>query len=160
MPSFDVVSEVDSHELTNAVDQTNREVSNRFDFKGSNSRVEQNDHVMTIIAEAEFQVKQILDMLQNKMTKRGIDIDCLDISEIEESNREARQIVTAQHGIDKDTARKIVKLVKELKLKVQAQIQQEQVRVTGKKRDNLQSVIESLKNAAISVPLQFVNFRD
>lgn len=160
MPSFDVVSEVDKHELTNAVDQTNREVSNRFDFKGSNARVERNENQLTVIATAEFQIKQVIDILQGKMTKRGIDIDCLDYGEVVEANNEARQVITVREGIDKDSARKLVKLVKDSKLKVQAQIQQEQVRVTGKKRDDLQQLIADMKAAKLELPLQFVNFRD
>ena len=138
MPSFDVVSEVDKHELTNAIDQTNREVTNRFDFKGTNARVERNDNALTIIATAEFQIKQIVDILQGRMTKRGIDIDCLDFQEVTESNNEARQNVVVREGIEKDIARKMIKLIKDSKIKVQAQIQQNQLRVSGKKRDDLQ----------------------
>lgn len=160
MPSFDVVSQVDKHELTNAVDQTNREVSNRFDFKGSNARVEQAENQLTVIATAEFQVTQIVDILQGRMTKRGIDIDCLEFGDVVEANNEARQVVTVREGIDKDSARKLVRLVKDSKLKVQAQIQQEQVRVTGKKRDDLQQLISAMKAADLDLPLQFVNFRD
>ncbi len=160
MPSFDVVSEIDSHELSNAVDQCNREVSNRFDFKGSNSRVEQTDNVLTLIAPAEFQVKQITDILQTKLSKRGIDIACLEYSDIQESNNEARQTVTVREGIDKELARKIVKLVKASKLKVQAAIQGEQVRISGKKRDDLQDAIALLKEQNLEMPLQYTNFRD
>ncbi len=160
MPSFDVVSEVDLHELTNAVDQTNREVGNRFDLKGTNAKVEQQERVLTIIGDAEFQIGQILDILQNKLTKRGIDIDCLELGEVENSINASKQSVTARHGIDKDSARKVVKLIKETKLKVQAQIQQDQVRINGKKRDDLQAVMSKLKNAAFDLPFQFTNFRD
>ena len=160
MPSFDVVSEIDMHELTNAVDQTNREISNRFDFKGTDSRVERNDNEMTIITPSEFQVKQVLDILQSKMVKRGIDIDCLDVGEIDVAIHESRLVATAKNGIDKDTARKIVKAIKESKIKVQAQIQQEQVRINGKKRDDLQSAIAQLKESSFGLPLQFQNFRD
>jgi len=160
MPSFDVVSEVDLHELTNAVDQTNREVENRFDLKGTKAKVEQIERVLTIVGEAEFQIAQVLDILQRKVTKRGIDIDCLEIGEIENSINASKQSVTARHGIDKDTARKIVKLIKETKLKVQAQVQQEQVRITGKKRDDLQAAMSELKKASFDLPFQFTNFRD
>ena len=160
MPSFDVVSEIDSHELSNAVDQCNREVSNRFDFKGSNSRVEQTGNILTLIAPAEFQVKQISDILQTKLSKRGIDIACLEFSDIQESNNEARQTVTVREGIDKELARKIVKLVKTSKLKVQAAIQGEQVRISGKKRDDLQDAIALLKEQNLEMPLQYTNFRD
>lgn len=160
MPSFDVVSEVDMHELTNAVDQANREISNRFDFKGSGARVEQEARVMTIIAQAEFQVKQVLEILQNKVAKRGIDVSCLEIGDCSVAVNEARQQVTARHGVDKDSGRKLVKLIKESKLKVQAQIQDEQVRVTGKSRDDLQAAIAMLRAAKLELPLQFTNFRD
>lgn len=160
MPSFDVVSEFDAHELTNAVDQSNREITNRFDFRGTDSRVELSDNLATIIAPNEFQVKQILDILQTKMVKRGIDIDCLEVGEVKVAVHESKLLVTAKKGIDKDTARKIIKSVKESKLKVQAQIQQEQVRITGKKRDDLQAAIAHLKEASFGLPLQYQNFRD
>ncbi len=160
MPSFDIVSQVDDHELTNAVDQTNREVSNRFDFKGSGAHVEKTDFDLVIVAQAEFQVTQILDILQNKMTKRGIDITCLQCGDIVTSGNQARQPVTARTGIDSELGRKIVKQVKEAKLKLQAAIQQDQVRVSGKKRDDLQTMIGTLKQQQTDLPLQFINFRD
>ena len=160
MPSFDVVSKIDNHEFTNAIDQTNREVSNRFDFKGTNSRVEATKENLTLIAPAEFQVKQITDILENKMSKRGIDVACLDYGQIQESNNEARQQVTVRQGIDKELARKIVKIVKDSKLKIQTSIQGEQVRVTGKKRDDLQNIISTLKEQNLDLPLQYINFRD
>ena len=160
MPSFDAVSEIDAHELTNAVDQANREITNRFDFKGTNARVERNDTELTIIAPSEFQVKQVLDILQTKMANRSIDIDCLDIGDIDVAIHESKLVATAKHGIEKDIARKIVKSIKESKIKVQAQIQQEQVRVTGKKRDDLQAAMAHLKEGSFGLPLQFQNFRD
>jgi uncharacterized protein YajQ (UPF0234 family) len=160
MPSFDVVSEVDLHELTNGVDQTNREIVNRFDLKGTNAKVEQNERELTIVAEAEFHVAQVLNILQGKLTKRGIDIDCLEIGKIENSINAAKQSVVARHGIDKDSARKIVKLVKDSKLKLQAQIQQDQVRITGKNRDDLQAAMAEIKKASLGLPFQFTNFRD
>ena len=160
MPSFDVVSEVDLHELTNAVDQANREITNRFDLKGTKAKVEQNDRELTILGDAEFHIGQVLAILQGKITKRGLDINCLELGEIESNIAEAKQVATARHGIDKDSARKVVKTIKESKIKVQAQIQQEQVRVTGKKRDDLQQVIALLKEAKFDLPLQFTNFRD
>lgn len=160
MPSFDVVSEVDLHELTNAVDQTNREVANRFDLKGTSAKVEQNGHELTIVGDAEFHLSQVMSILQGKMTKRGIDIDCLELGEVEQSINMAKQAAKARHGIDKDSARKIVKLIKESKRKLQAQIQQEQVRVTGKKRDDLQAAMAELKKTAWGLPLQYTNFRD
>ena len=160
MPSFDVVSEIDQHELNNAIDQANREISNRFDFKGTNSKVELADDSLTIHSESEFQVKQIHDILENKVSKRGIDVRCLEYGDIEENIKQARQIVKIRKGVDKDLARKIVKMIKESKRKVQASIQGDQVRITGKKRDDLQQVMADLKESKIDLPLQFVNFRD
>ena len=160
MPSFDVVSEINMHELTNAVDQTNREVSNRFDFKGTDSRVELSENIVTLIAPAEFQIKQIDDILQNKMSKRSIDLKCLEYGAISETNNQTRQTVTVRQGIDKELAKKITKIIKESKVKVQASIQGDQVRVTGKKRDDLQEIIALLKKSPIEMPLQYVNFRD
>lgn len=160
MPSFDVVSEVDHHELTNAVDQTNREVSTRFDFKGSNARVEQSENVLTLFAESEFQVDQMRDILITRMAKRGIDVACLEYGEVNTVGREARQTITARQGIDKELAKKLVKTVKDSKIKVQAAVQGEQVRVTGKKRDDLQQVIALLRQGEFGLPLQFSNFRD
>jgi cyclic-di-GMP-binding protein len=160
MPSFDIVSEVDPHELTNAVDQANREVTNRFDFKGSNARVEQVKQELVLIAETKFQVNQIRDILLTKMAKRGIDIGCLDSGEVAVKGSEARQILTVRQGIDQELARKIIKLVKGSKLKVQATVQGEQVRISGKKRDDLQTVIHSLRQTNLGLPLQFVNFRE
>jgi len=160
MPSFDVVSEIDSHELTNAIDQCNREVSNRFDFKGTNSRVEHKESILTLIAPTEFQIKQITDILQSKLSKRGIDVGCLEYDNIQESNNETRQQITVRQGLDKDLARKIVKLVKNTKLKVQSSIQGDQVRISGKKRDDLQEAIAFLKEQDLGLPLQYTNFRD
>jgi uncharacterized protein YajQ (UPF0234 family) len=160
MPSFDVVSEIDHHELTNAVDQANREVANRFDLKGTGARVERNASVLTVVAEAEFQVKQLREILETRLSKRGIDIDCLEAGELSKNIAEARQPLTVREGVDKDTGRKILKLIKDGKLKVQAQMQQNQVRVTGKNRDDLQAVIAMLKAAKLGLPLQFTNFRD
>ena len=160
MPSFDVVSQVDLHELTNAVDQCNREVTNRFDFKGTNSRVEKTDYVLTIIAPTEFQINQVVDILKTKLSKRGIDVSCLEFAEIQESMNESKQQVTVRQGIDKELARNIVKLVKDTKLKVQPNIQGDQIRITGKKRDDLQATIAVLKNQNLGLPLQYINFRD
>ena len=160
MPSFDVVSEVDMHELANAVDQTSREVANRFDFKGTNSRVEQAEYTITLIAPAEFQIKQIYDILRTKISKRGIDVLCLEAGKITESVNEARQIITVKQGINQELAKKITRIIKDSKLKVQSSIQVEQVRVTGKKRDDLQEAIGLLRNSKLELPLQYVNFRD
>jgi uncharacterized protein YajQ (UPF0234 family) len=160
MPSFDVVSEIDTHELANAIDQTNREISNRFDFKGTNAKVEEKDCVLTLIGPAEFQIKQMLDILHSKFSKRGIDISCLEYDKVEESVHECRQKVTVRQGLDKDLARKLVKLIKTTKLKVQSSIQGDQVRINGKKRDDLQDAIAFLKKQDLGLPLQYTNFRD
>jgi hypothetical protein len=160
MPSFDVVSEVDLQEVTNAVDQTNREVSTRYDFKGTDSRVEHREAVITLYSESEFQIKQILDILQKKIAKRGIDVTALTEGRIESTGNKASLVITVRQGIDQDTARKIIKIIKEKKLKVQSSIQGDKVRVTGKKRDDLQYVIGELKDAGLGLPLQYINFRD
>ena len=160
MPSFDIVSEIDSHELTNAVDQANREVSNRFDFKGTDARLEQSENLILLIAPTEFQIRQINDILVNKMSKRNIDIKCLQHDDIRESSSEARQEIHLQQGIDRELAKKLVRLIKDSGLKVQASQQGEQIRVSGKKRDDLQQIIALLKKQNLGKPLQFVNFRD
>ncbi|MFT5664422.1 MAG: hypothetical protein ACI9JR_001818 [Gammaproteobacteria bacterium] len=160
MPTFDAVSEVDHHELTNAIDQANKEIGTRYDFKGSDSKIEQTANELTLISESEFQIKQMAPILREKMAKRGIDVSCLDFADIIEMNKKAKQQVTVKEGLDKDIARKIVKLIKESKIKVQAAIQDEQVRVTGKKRDELQQVMQLLREANLGIPLQFNNFRD
>ena len=160
MPSFDVVSEIDLHELSNAVDQANREVGTRFDFKGTDSIYQLNGNEITLESGSEFQLHQMMDIFHNKMVKRGLDIACLEAKEPEITGKRALQKVIARQGIDKELARKIVKLVKESKLKVQAAIQGEQVRVTGKKRDDLQQVIAMLKDTKLELPLQYTNFRD
>jgi uncharacterized protein YajQ (UPF0234 family) len=160
MPSFDVVSEVDSHELTNAVDQMNRELGTRFDFKGSDARVTLKDSAMNLEATNEFQVRQIHDIMYKKLSARNVDIACLDQSPIEERGMRAYQTVKVREGLDKELAKKVVKLIKESQIKVQAAIQGEQVRVTGKKRDDLQQVMAMLNAADIDMPLQYNNFRD
>ena len=160
MPSFDVVSEVDMHEVTNAVDQANREVGNRFDFKGTGAEYELKDSQILMTAQADFQLTQMLDIVQTKLSRRGVDIDCLDIQEPQQSGMKALQTLIIRQGLDAPLAKKVVKIIKDAKLKVQAQIQGEQVRVTGKKRDDLQSVMALLKQAKIELPLQFNNFRD
>ena len=160
MPSFDVVSEIDHHELKNALDQANREIGTRYDFKGSNAHIEQADKNLLLEAESEFQIKQMTPILKEKMSKRGIDVDCLEFADIVEMNKRARQSITVKEGLDTDLARKMVKLIKNSKLKVQAAIQGEQLRVTGKKRDDLQQVMTLLREAKLGIPLQFNNFRD
>lgn len=160
MPSFDIVSNIDNHEISNAVDQANREVSTRFDFKDTNAKVELNKDKMTIIAPNEFQLKQVDEILRNKLTKRGIDIRVLTYKEIQTNLSEAKQLVEVKEGIDQENAKKIVKMIKDAQFKVQAAIQGNQIRVTGKKRDDLQDVIAHLKQAKVALPLQFINFRD
>ena len=160
MPSFDAVSEVDHHELRNALDQANREIGTRYDFKGSNARIEHSENQLTLEAESEFQIKQMVPILKEKMSRRGIDVDCLEFGDVVEMNRRARQPATVREGLDKEIARKMVKLVKDSKLKVQAAIQGEQLRVSGKKRDDLQQVMQLFRDAGLGIPLQFNNFRD
>jgi len=160
MPSFDIVSEVDMHEVANAIDQTNRELDTRFDFKGSGARVESTDAVLSLQAGNEFQIRQMLDILHKKMAKRGIDIDALSEGAVETSGSKAKLEITIRQGIDQDSARKIIKLIKESKTKVQSSIQGDKVRVTGKKRDDLQEVIHMLREANTGLPLQYINFRD
>ena len=160
MPSFDVVSEVDIHELLNAVDQINREVTTRYDFKGSDAKVELKDAVMNFEAVSSFQLTQMRDIMVNKFAKRGIDTNCLDRGKVEERGLRAYQTITVKQGLDKEDAKKVTKLIKDAKLKVQAAIQGEQVRVTGKKRDDLQAAMALLKGSELELPLQFNNFRD
>jgi cyclic-di-GMP-binding protein len=160
MPSFDIVSKVEHHELKNAVDQASREVTTRFDFKGTNAKFDLNENTVVLTAPSDFQLKQMVDILQGKMVKRQIDIRSLDIKDPQVSLHEAKQDVMVKQGIDQALAKKITKLIKEKKLKVQAAIQGEQVRVTGKKRDDLQDAIAFLKDAKLEQPLQYENFRD
>ena len=160
MPSFDIVSEFDAHELANAVDQANREVGTRFDFKGSGAKFEHQKEHITLQAEVDFQLKQMLEILQQKLLKRGIAVQHLVEQEPVIQHKTATQTVSLQQGISSEDAKKICKGIKEAKFKVQSQIQGEQVRVTGKKRDDLQAVIAWLKDTEFKVPLQFINFRD
>lgn len=160
MPSFDIVSEVDMHEVTNAVDQANREVTNRFDFKDSNAKFTLADDKITMIAKNTFQLQQMLMIMEMKMAKRSIDIRSITIGEPQESLHEAKQIITVKQGIDQEIAKKIIKMIKDEKHKVQASIQGEQIRVTGKKRDDLQLTIAMLRAQKLDIPLQFNNFRD
>ena len=160
MPSFDVVSEVDLHEVSNAVDQANREVGQRFDFKGVDARFELGDGEIVLRAESEFHLQQMTDILHNKMAKRKVDIQSLDTQSPEHSGKVARQRVLIRQGIDTDLARRMVKDIKGAKFKVQSQIQGDQLRVSGKKRDDLQQVIAFLREQKYGIPLQFTNFRD
>jgi len=160
MPSFDVVSEVNHHELSNAVDQANREVTTRFDFKGTGSNFELAGNLVTMHTQSEFQLQQMYDILCNKLVKRGVDIACLELGEPIIHLKTATQVVTVREGIDTAEAKKMVKLIKDRKMKVQPAIQGDQLRVTGKKRDDLQAVIALLKEGKFAMPLQFKNFRD
>ena len=160
MPSFDIVSEVDLHEVANAVDQTNREVANRFDFKGTDTHVTHKDAAITIHADTEFQIRQVVDILHKKMAKRSIDIAALSEGKIETTINKASLLITVQQGIDQDSARKLVKDIKATKLKVQSSIQGDRVRVTAKKRDDLQNIISKLNDFGLQLPLQTINFRD
>ncbi len=160
MPSFDVVSEVDLQEVRNAVDQANREVETRFDFKGSGAGFDQKEAEVTLHAQNEFQLQQMMDILQKKLVKRSVDIGALDIKDPVTSLSAARQQVLIKQGVDSDAARQLVKDIKASKIKVQAQIQGDQVRVTGKKRDDLQEIIALLRQTDCKLPLQFTNFRD
>ncbi|KAA9134168.1 YajQ family cyclic di-GMP-binding protein [Marinihelvus fidelis] len=160
MPSFDVVSELDHHELSNAVDQANREVTTRFDFKGTGSNFELDGNLVSMNTESEFQLDQMYDILCNKLVKRGIDISCLERGEPVIQLKTAKQGITLREGIETAEAKKMVKHLKDAKLKVQAQIQGDQLRVTGKKRDDLQTAIAALKAEDYGLPLQFKNFRD
>lgn len=160
MPSFDVVSDFDTHEAANGVDQANREVSTRFDFKGTGSKFELDGQVIQLTSQSDFQLQQMRDILVQKLSKRGIDIGCLDNQPVETSGSEARQKIILRRGIETDLARKLVKLIKGSKLKVQAAIQGDKLRITGKKRDDLQAAIKLLKDSDVDLPLQYENFRD
>ena len=160
MPSFDVVSELDSHEVTNAVDQANRELSQRFDFKDTGAVFELNGLTVLVKAQVEFQLKQMLEILKLRLAKRGIDVMCLEIKDPTVNLAAATQEVILRQGVDADVARVIVRLVKDSKIKVQASIQGEKVRIIGKQRDDLQNAMALLRKAKVEMPLQFNNFRD
>ena len=160
MASFDIKSEIDHHEITNAVDQANRILQNRFDFKGTGAEFALNDNQITLSAAEEFQIHQMLPILHESFAKRGVDLKSLKPAEIELATGAATQIMHLQEGIDKELAKKITTLVKQSKSKVQASIQGESVRITGKKRDDLQQIIQMVKDQNYPVPLQYVNFRD
>ncbi|MCA1799536.1 MAG: YajQ family cyclic di-GMP-binding protein [Xanthomonadaceae bacterium] len=163
MPSFDVVSEVDTNELTNALDQAAREIGNRYDFKGSSAKVEQVEEALVAYGDSEFQLNQVTDILYQKLAKRGIDVASIDPGKVESiSGDKAKQVLKVRQGIESDLAKKIVRLVKDSKMKVQAAIQGDQVRITGKKRDDLQEAIALLKSKQedLGQPLQYTNFRD
>ncbi|HAC79827.1 MAG: YajQ family cyclic di-GMP-binding protein [Candidatus Binatia bacterium] len=161
MPSFDVVSTVDMQEVANALQQARREVEQRYDFKGSNTEIEQDDEGIKITSSDDYKVTAVVDVLQTKLLKRGVDLKFLEYEKAEPAaGGRARQVVRIQQGLDKEAAKEVVKAIKAEKLKVQAQVQDDQVRVTGKKRDELQSVMALLKGLDFRRPLQFVNLRD
>jgi hypothetical protein len=161
MPSFDIISEVNQVEVRNALDQANKELSTRFDFKGSDARAELADKTLTLFADDEFKMKQVIDIVVAKLTKRGVDIRALKYGDIEKvSGNKVKQVVTIRVGVEQDLAKKIVKLVKDSKMKVQASIQGDTVRVSGTKRDDLQAAIALVKKSITDFPLQYDNFRD
>lgn len=160
MPSFDVVSEVDNHELNNAVDQANREIDTRYDFKGADAKVERSGEDLRLEAQSEFQIEQMMDILLKKLAKRGIDVRCIEQGKLAETGRRAELPVTVKQGIDADTAKRMVKTVKDSKIKVQAAIQGDKLRVSGKNRDDLQAVMALLRGGEWGRPLQFDNLRD
>lgn len=160
MPSFDIVSEVDKHELTNAVDQANRELGNRFDFRGTESKFELGDNTVELSAPSDFQLKQMQDILRQRLSARGIDVRCLDEGKIETNLAGARQTIKVKQGIEQPVAKKIIAAIKQARIKVEAQIQGEKLRVNGKKRDDLQGAIALLRQGEFETPLQFDNFRD
>ncbi|MGA8048956.1 MAG: YajQ family cyclic di-GMP-binding protein [Burkholderiales bacterium] len=161
MPSFDIVSQVDRQEVRNALEQTNKEISNRFDFKGSDARIEQNELQLTAFADDEFKLGQVLDVLRGRMTKRNVDVRCLELGAVEKiSGDKVKRAVTVKTGIAQDKAKSVVKLLKDSKLKVQASIQGDALRVSGAKKDDLQAAIQLVRSSVTDVPLQFINFRD
>jgi hypothetical protein len=161
MPSFDIVSEVNKVELKNAVEQANKEISTRFDFKGSDARIEQNELQLTLFADDDFKLKQVMDVFQGKCAKRGVDIRVLDPKDLEKiSGNKVKQVLEVKNGIEQEAAKRIVKLIKDAKLKVQASIQGEAVRVSGAKKDDLQTAIQLMRTSVKDIPLQYQNFRD
>lgn len=160
MPSFDIVSEVDLHQFSNAVDQASRVIDTRFDFKGVDARFERNDLSVTLYAEADMQIEQMVDMLRGTLIKNNIDPLAMDVGDQETAGKQVKVTINLKNGLEADLARKIVKIIKEAKLKVQSQVQADQVRVTGKKRDDLQEVMQLMREQKLEQPLQFTNFRD
>jgi uncharacterized protein YajQ (UPF0234 family) len=161
MPSFDIVSQVDKQEVKNAIEQTNREIGNRFDFKGSDARVEQNELQLTVFADDEFKLGQVLDVLRARMSKRNVDVRCLELGEVEKiSGDKVKRPLTVRVGVAQEKAKSIVRLLKDSKLKVQASIQGDAVRVSGAKKDDLQEAIKLVRQSVADVPLQYINFRE
>jgi len=161
MPSFDIVSEVNKVELKNAIEQSNKEITNRFDFKGSDARIEQNELQLTVYADDDFKIKQVMDVFNGKCAKRGVDLRVLNPKDLEKiSGNKVKQVVEVRNGIEQEAAKRIVKLIKDAKMKVQASIQGEAVRVSGGKKDDLQAAIQLVRGSVKEIPLQFQNFRD
>ena len=161
MPSFDVVSEVNQVEIRNAVDQCNKEVTNRFDFKGSDARVEINENVLTVFADDDFKLGQVMDVLRGRMTKRNIDIRCIELGAVEKiSGDKVKRPVTVKSGVPQDKSKQIQKLIKDAKLKVSASIQGDALRISGAKKDDLQATIQLVRTSVTDLPVQFINFRD
>ncbi|HMH18518.1 MAG TPA: YajQ family cyclic di-GMP-binding protein [Burkholderiales bacterium] len=160
MPSFDIVSEVNKVELKNAVDQANKEIANRFDFKGSDARIEQAELVLTIYADDDFKLRQVTDVLLTKCAKRGVDARMFDTKSVEKIGTKVKQPIHVKAGIEQEKAKSIVKVLKDSKMKVQASIQGSAVRVSGSKKDDLQTAIQLLRTSVTDIPLQFQNFRD
>ncbi|HTQ77222.1 MAG TPA: YajQ family cyclic di-GMP-binding protein [Burkholderiales bacterium] len=161
MPSFDVVSQVDRQEVKNAVEQANREIANRFDFKGSDARIEQAELALTVYADDEFKLGQVLDVLRGRMTKRNVDIRCLELGSVEKvTGDKVRRTVTVKVGVPQEKSKQIQKLIKDAKLKVAASIQGDALRVSGGKKDDLQAAMQLVRKSVTDLPLQFANFRD
>ncbi len=161
MPSFDIVSQVDRQEVKNAVEQTNKEITNRFDFKGSDARVEQTELALTVYGDDEFKLGQVADVLRARMAKRNIDVRCLELGAVEKiSGDKVKRVVTVKVGVPQDKGKQIQKLIKDAKLKVAAAIQGDAVRVSGAKKDDLQAAIQLVRKSVTDLPLQFINFRD
>jgi cyclic-di-GMP-binding protein len=160
MPSFDIVSELNQHEVVNAVDQASREIDTRFDFRGTEARFELKEKMVTLIAQADFQLKQMLEILKLRLAKRGIDVQCMKVDAPVVNLATAKQVITLREGIDSELGKKVQRLIKDSKLKVQAAMQDKQLRITGKSRDDLQAVMAMVRGAKLEMPLQFTNFRD
>jgi uncharacterized protein YajQ (UPF0234 family) len=161
MPSFDIVSQVDKQETRNAVEQASKEIGNRFDFKGSDARIEQNELQLTAFADDEFKLGQVLDVLRGRLTKRNVDIRCLELGNVEKiSGDKVKRVVTVKVGVPQDKGKAIVKLIKDAKLKVQGSIQGDTVRISGGKKDDLQTAMQLVRTSVTDLPLQFINFRD
>ncbi len=160
MPSFDIVSELNQHEVANGVDQASREVDTRFDFRGSDAKFELKDKVITLSAQTDYQLKQMLEMLSQRLAKRGIDVKCMQVGDPVTTLSTAKQVVTLREGIEGELGKKVQRLIKDSKIKVQAALQDKQVRVTGKSRDDLQAIMAMIKRAELDMPVQFTNFRD